>query len=465
MDRMVTKEKIKQMSQELEEELQWFSKVLSYRFKHYLGQELDEEISGIEGIQAPERNQSTTNFGKWIQQHQPSWMERVAIALCLAVELRPDLLDIFFIKNANYDRAFSEFGGYVPTGQSPFFPTVESLLFLLAGSDLEKRLQALQTLSPEAVLQKGNILKFRPLSSSSRWESNMVELSPEKKSEWILGHPYRPDFSATFPANRLTTSRSENDLVLSKSTLRKLEGIQNWMSHEEKLMNQWKMRGRLRPGIRALFHGPPGTGKTMAATLLGKKTGRDVYRIDLSLMISKYIGETEKNLSNVFHQAEHKDWILFFDEADALFGKRTEIKSAHDRYANQEVAYLLQRIEQFDGVVILATNFRSNLDEAFSRRFESIIHFPMPNSAQRLQLWKQSFPASGTNVPPLEKALANRLPEIAQRYSLSGGSIMNIVRFATLRTAAHDLDAIRLQDVMEGIRGEFEKEGRNLRKT
>ena len=129
----------------------------------------------------------------------------------------------------------------------------------------------------------------------------------------------------------------------------------------------------------------------MTACLLGKSTGREVYKVDLSLVVSKYIGETEKNLARVFDQAQHKGWILFFDEADALFGKRSETKDAHDRYANQEVSFLLQRIETFDGIAILASNQRENIDEAFARRFESIIYFPMPRPEERLRLWRQGF--------------------------------------------------------------------------
>ena len=137
------------------------------------------------------------------------------------------------------------------------------------------------------------------------------------------------------------------------------------------------MKKVLKPGFKALFHGLPGTGKTLTAMLIGKKTGLDIYRVDLSQMVSKYIGETEKNLAKVFDKAEHKNWILFFDEGDALFGKRTNTKDAHDRYANQQVSYLLQRIEEYDGLVILATNLKNNIDDAFLRRFQSIIHFPM----------------------------------------------------------------------------------------
>jgi len=126
-----------------------------------------------------------------------------------------------------------------------------------------------------------------------------------------------------------------------------------------------------------LFIGAPGTGKKILASLIGQQSGKEVYRIDLSMVVSKYIGETEKNLSKIFDAAEHKNWILFFDEADALFGKRTNVRDAHDKYANQEVAYLLQKIENYNGLVLLATNMKNNIDEAFTRRLQSIIHFPL----------------------------------------------------------------------------------------
>jgi len=128
---------------------------------------------------------------------------------------------------------------------------------------------------------------------------------------------------------------------------------------------------------RILFVGAPGTGKKIAASLIGQQLGIDVYRIDLSMVVSKYIGETEKNLKKIFDEAEHKNWILFFDEADALFGKRTNVRDAHDKYANQEIAYLLQRIENYNGIVILATSIKNNIDEAFKRRLQTIIHFPL----------------------------------------------------------------------------------------
>jgi SpoVK/Ycf46/Vps4 family AAA+-type ATPase len=219
-------------------------------------------------------------------------------------------------------------------------------------------------------------------------------------------------------------------------------------------MHGWGMAKKLRPGYRSLFYGPPGTGKTMTACLLGKATGQDVYKIDLSQVVSKYIGETEKNLGKVFDQAQSRGWILFFDEADALFGKRSETKDSHDRYANQEVSFLLQRIESFDGIAILASNQRANMDDAFARRFESMVFFPIPRPEERLRLWQQGFSAQSQ----LESTLD--LEKIAHEHALAGGAIMNVIRYASLEAIKHQRTTIATADVLQGIRREYGKEGK-----
>src|SRR6201991_4144918 len=213
------------------------------------------------------------------------------------------------------------------------------------------------------------------------------------------------------------------------------------------------MGDRLKKGYRALFYGPPGTGKTLTAALLGNEMNKDVYRVDLSMVVSKYIGETEKNLELLFARAEDKGWILFFDEADALFGKRTSVRDAHDKYANQEVSYLLQRIEDFNGLIILATNMKNNIDEAFVRRFNAILRFPFPEAAERKLIWEKSFPtgatfasstagqastagAAATTAATAATAAATGagagkspidIPDAVKKYELAGGSIINIV--------------------------------------
>jgi SpoVK/Ycf46/Vps4 family AAA+-type ATPase len=203
-----------------------------------------------------------------------------------------------------------------------------------------------------------------------------------------------------------------------------------------------------------LFYGAAGTGKTLTATLLGKQTNKDVFRIDLSRVVSKYIGETEKNLSLLFDKAENKDWILFFDEADALFGKRTDIRDAHDKYANQEVAYLLQRIENYNGLVILATNQRANVDEAFVRRFQSIIHFPISNAEERYQIWCKTFPAQ------IEIAADIDWQHIAARYELTGANILNIIHFCAIEILAEQSYTLDLRRLEAAILREFIKEGK-----
>jgi SpoVK/Ycf46/Vps4 family AAA+-type ATPase len=235
-----------------------------------------------------------------------------------------------------------------------------------------------------------------------------------------------------------------------------LNEIETWVTHHQKLMKEWGMERILKPGYKSLFYGPPGTGKTTTAALLGKKTNRDVYRIDLSQMVSKYIGETEKNLAKLFDRAENKEWILFFDEADALFGKRTSTRDAHDRYANQQISYLLQRIEDYDGLVVLATNLKGNIDDAFMRRFQSTINFPMPTAEERFKIWDNGFSKS----VELDKTID--LMEIAKKYEISGGAIINIIQHCSLRALGRDSNLINQNDIIEGIRREYHKNRRTL---
>jgi SpoVK/Ycf46/Vps4 family AAA+-type ATPase len=194
----------------------------------------------------------------------------------------------------------------------------------------------------------------------------------------------------------------------------------------------------------------------LTATLIGAEFGIDVYRIDLSMLVSKYIGETEKNLANVFDQAQNKHWILFFDEADALFGKRTQTASANDRYANQEVAYLLQRVEDYPGVVILATNLKGNVDEAFARRFQSLVYFPIPDAEQRHRLWTNTLNGR------IRLAKGVDLCGLAEGYELSGGAITNVVRYAAINALQMQRGTICHEDLVNGVAKELRKEGKTI---
>ncbi len=172
------------------------------------------------------------------------------------------------------------------------------------------------------------------------------------------------------------------------------------------------------------------------------------------MVVSKYIGETEKNLENLFAKAEAKNWILFFDEADALFGKRTGVRDAHDKYANQEVSYLLQRMEDFDGLIILASNMKNNIDDAFIRRFNAIVRFNLPSENERALIWKKSFPQNIGFADDMD------VPNLIKKYELSGGNIINIVQYSCLKALEKNKSEIYLNDVLNGIKREMYKEGK-----
>ncbi|MFO1430277.1 MAG: ATP-binding protein [Candidatus Competibacteraceae bacterium] len=366
--------------------------------------------------------------------------------------IRPQLLDVFFLKNKTFDRRFTEFGGVRHGPDGDFVPTGETLAFILAANDLEIRFALQALFDRDHFFVRHHILRLVPSSEDEPLLKAPLRLSEEYLAWFTTGQSFRPDFGVKFPAHLIETRLDWDDLILHPGTGKQIDEIMVWIRHGETLLHDWGMGPKLRPGYRSLFYGPPGTGKTMTACLLGKAAGREVYKIDLSLMVSKYIGETEKNLARVFDQAEHRNWILFFDEADALFGKRSEIRDAHDRYANQEIAFLLQRLETFDGIAILASNLRENLDDAFARRFESIIYFPLPRPEERLRLWRQGF----SKKARLEAAID--LEKLAQEQALSGGAIMNVIRYASRQTLQRESHVITMDDVQQGIRREYAKE-------
>lgn len=305
--------------------------------------------------------------------------------------------------------------------------TGETASFIIAGEDMEKKKAVIYMFQRDHWFYTQNILRLEGAGEGEPFLSGQLRPSEEFLSHVLLDREYKPDYTIGFPAKLITTPLEWEDMILDYNTYEALEEINTWIAHQHTIMEDWGLKRILKPGYRALFYGPPGTGKTLAATLLGKKNQMDVYRVDLSMIVSKYIGETEKNLAKVFDLAENRNWILFFDEADALFGKRTSTNTSNDRHANQEVAYLLQRIEDFPGTVILATNLKSNIDEAFSRRFQSIIYFPMPDEELRAALWRSMLPKEWLGDD------AEELIAKAAETELSGGSITNVVRRCALQ--------------------------------
>jgi hypothetical protein len=416
----------------------------------------------------------------------------------LVHHVQPDLFDQSIDSMLNGAGDFPKIGGTRGKNFRGFMPTGETALFLLAGDDWQKRLTIQQLFWADHPFARKKILWLEENVQGEPAMSGKINLSQDYVDIFTQGRTVPPHFSLSFPAKLVTTDRKREDLVINGQLNGQLNDLLDWIKFNKGLVTKGGQDGRFRNGYRCLFYGPSGTGKTFAASLLGKETGKEVYRIDLSMVVSKYIGETEKNLELLFARAENKKWILFFDEADALFGKRTNVRDAHDKYANQEVSYLLQRIEDYDGLVILATNMKNNIDDAFVRRFNAILKFPMPDAEERKKIWQNTFPRNilfkkslpvpapsplptpplpamkaaeplleletGSFLPsplyygdsPAEQARAQvvlqpqvapqpssypdqgglvDIPELVKKYVLSGGNISNIVHYASIKGA------------------------------
>ncbi len=382
--------------------------------------------------------------------------EKVIFLIAFVPHVQPNFFDNAIQQYLPHGGDFAEIGGVKGANQRSMLPTGETAQFILAGSNIEKRLQIQQLLSGDSVFIKEGLLHLEKVKDGEPLMSARIILSEEYLAPLLNDKDAEIKFGPDFPAKKITTKMNWEDAVLNSATTNQVNDIMIWMQHNSKLLEDEIMKRKIKPGYRVLFYGPSGTGKTLTATLLGNHFNREVYRIDLSQVVSKYIGETEKNLEKIFLKAENKNWILFFDEADALFGKRTSVQSAHDRYANQEVSYLLQRIEDYPGLLILASNFKNNIDSAFIRRFHTTVYFPMPDNKERLALWEKSLPA---NIKPEPSADLN---DLANKYELTGAAILNVMHYAMLKAIAANDTFIRLRDIMEGIRREMRKTERTI---
>jgi len=453
----------------LVQEMNWFASLVNNR----LSQHFHKDISHSESTQngkpqeaetenfiepgPPDLENDNSIYAEFVKYYRLTSSERILLMLVLTPHIQPHLLDVFFSLNPKTGRGYTEFGGVKGEHHGGFIPTIETALFIIAGNDLTQRFQAGHLFEPEHIFLAHGIITLSGSNNSYEpYFSNVINLSDEYVDFFTTGKLRKPQFSTTFPAKLLTTGMNWDDLVVDEHTALQLNEIRIWLQHGKTLLEDWGMASKIKPGYKVLFHGPPGTGKTLTAALLGKLFNLDVYRIDLSMVVSKYIGETEKNLEKIFSKAENKNWILFFDEADALFGKRTDIRDAHDKYANQEISYLLQRLEDYPGLVILASNMRNNVDEAFTRRLQGVILFKKPQAKERLILWKNSF-SKHCQIPD-EKVLER----ISQQFDITGGGIMNAVQYASLMALSRNEKEISHDDIIAGIKKEFNKEGKTI---
>lgn len=426
---------------------------LSDCIRYRLSKELTNKTLAIPELYL-DRNDS--NLSRFIQHEKLNNQEVIMLLLAIAPHILPNLISSIITEFLPNGGDFPEFGGIKGKNHRGILPTVETAIYIIAGNDPDARIEFLYYLNNLNKLVKNKTLVIGSVPKGEPLLSGTIQIDEEYLSLLTTGLEVKPQLSQEFPASLIQTDLGWDDLILNEKTLDEVKELETWLQYNSVLMDDWNMKSKIKPGYRVMFYGPPGTGKTLTASLLGKYTKKDVYRIDLSMVVSKYIGETEKNLSSLFDKAQNKDWILFFDEADSIFGKRTNVRDAHDKYANQEVSYLLQRIEAFPGLVILASNFKNNIDTAFTRRFQSMVEFEAPTHKERLRLWKNNLPK---NIP-LEESLT--LDMLSKKYAITGANIVNIIQYACLKTIANGCESIQKRFLLEGIKKEYLKEGKTI---
>lgn len=424
------------------------AQMVDHRLRVHFGQEVDGPPPSLRppGAGSPLHDLITAS--------QLSLPEQVVLFLALAPEVRPGMLEDGLRTHLGPEGDLPVFGGVRGKQFRGILPTGQTALFLLAGDDARVQFALRDLLAPGGRLRRQGILRILPPPEGEPYLAGQLVADAEWVERILTGRVAPPAFSPSFPAQRVETDLAWDDLVLAPESLREIAYLHHYLDHQDRLAGDPGYGRHSRRGYRAIFYGPPGTGKTLTAALLGKSAGRPVFRVDLSMVVSKWIGETEKNLAGLFERAESKGWILFFDEADALFSKRGEVKESRDKYANQETSFLLQRVENYDGLCILATNFRSNLDRAFTRRFEAIVAFSPPTAPERARLWRTMWPAH----LPAEAGVD--VDELARRYDLTGANIANALRHAVYRAVDAGAGVLSEAVLLDGIRREHQKEDR-----
>lgn len=440
---------IEKNAQDLFEELTWLEALIAYRLEN-----MTADVD-IHKPLPPVLNEASS-YGKLTTNFQLDTNDRILLALALARSFAPQKLEALLVRHPSTRICSPELGGIVEAYSNHFIPTLQTAIVLACGTSNSDYTKTYHHMT-HSILLKEQILQLSSVATGHVFPIRQeIQLVPEFLTHLLDGQPLQPAFSTSFPAKKLRTSYEWDNLILHPKTKSMLQVMIDWLTYgQEVLTRQGKVK-KIKEGFPCLFYGPPGTGKTMSAALIGKISGREVYQVDLSMVVSKYIGETEKNLASLFDKAERKNWILFFDEADALFSKRTAVSDAHDKYANQEMSYLLQRMESFPGVTILASNFSESLDPAMTRRFQLKVYFGMPEENERKLLWQHVLPDGFTFDEDID------FDKLAAKYKLTGANMGNIIRHCCVAAVKKGTTKICTKDIQDNIQSEFAKEGKHV---
>ncbi|CAN5816631.1 hypothetical protein BH11BAC7_BH11BAC7_02490 [soil metagenome] len=395
-----------------------------------------------------------TAYGKLIIAHELTNTDRVLFNLAFGTVFAPEVIDA--LAQAALDPFWKNYtGGFYRKGSATFNPTVRSAVFLLAGKDIEMRSYYVSYFHARQRVFTTGLVKAEPQHANSSFLDYEIAFNDQFLSSVIHGEPPRLDGEQGFPARRSTATHNMGDVILGKKTLWEIAKFGKFTKHMKKLWAINKNR-KVRNNFISIFSGDPGTGKSHTADAIGNEFGLPVYKINFAQMVSKYIGETEKNLEKVFDRFDRQPCILFFDEAEAIFSKRTEVTGSNDQHANNLQSYLLQKVEEFTGIIILATNVQNlsqYFDKAFQRRYRLIVTFTFPDFDERLSIWKNAL----FEPYNFEEGLTERL---AKNYQLTGGSIYNIVSDAVIEALEKDTSTITFDLLDEAMKDEFKKTGR-----
>lgn len=385
------------------------------------------------------------------------YAERIVLLLAMCPYLRPELLDCFRVQD-DLGREIVEFGGIHSSASfRGFLPTGETAMHILAGNDLRKRALVQAVINPQHYLFRQGILSLSRTMGNEPPLSSQLILSDEYIDRLVRGKDYVPQYNESFPATILKTDKTWDDLFLNEREGEMVAQARQWVKNYDNVRGI--VGDKAMKGYRVLLYGPPGTGKTLTLALLGQATGKPLYRINISNIVDKYVGETSKKLEMLFLQAANKDWVLFFDEADALFGKRTSTSSAQDRYANQEVSYLLYKFEEYEGMIFLSTNKGVDLDEAFSRRFDTQIRYSDPDEFTRRRLWEHLF--INRQIFDLDPAI--KVSELAENIQVTGAWIEKFRNYCVLQTVSKGNNSLSAAEFRQYLSTQLSTHGGSVR--